>query len=170
MIKPKEFKKLIDLTYEAHQEKCTRKEFRQEGKVPFVVHPLWCALMLLNDTRIPFEERELGYQVLLLHDFLEDTSQKIPDYINPKVVNLVKEMTHQFWEEEKAIDEKSDFVKLLKLCDKLASLYDENIRPDPKRRREWKKLIERLLSAVQKKYGNIRIVTMAKALLEETDW
>lgn len=169
-IEPKNLKRLLDFVYSAHQEHNTRKDFRQDGKVPFIVHPMWCALTLLNDQRIPFEERELGYQVLLLHDILEDTSLEIPDYIDPKVLEHVKEMTHNTWEEEQNIDSKSPFIKLLKLCDKIASMYDETVRDEPVRRKEWKALTQKLLNDVKNHYGEIRLVTLAKAILNDSNW
>jgi len=170
IIKPKKLKQLLDLVYSAHQEHNTRKDFRQNGKVPFFVHPIWCALTILNDQRIPFEERELGYQVLLLHDILEDTSLEIPDFVDRKVLEFVKEMTHETWEEEQNIENKSDFIKLLKLCDKIASMYDETVRSEPQRRKEWKILTLKLLNDVENHYGNIRLVTLAKAVLNDSDW
>lgn len=169
-ISPQKFKQLLDLIYVAHQEHNTKKDFRQDGKVPFIVHPVWCALTILNDQRIPFEERELGYQVLLLHDILEDTSLEIPDYIDPKVLELVKEMTHETWDEEQNIENKSDFIKLLKLCDKVASMYDETVRDEPKRRKEWKALTQKLLNDVENHYGDIRLVTLVKAILNASNW
>lgn len=169
-IEPKNLKRLLDLIYSAHQEHNTRKDFRQDGKVPFIVHPIWCALTILNDQRIPFEERELGYQVLLLHDILEDTSLEIPDYVDQKVLDCVGEMTHDTWEEEQNIENKSDFIKLLKLCDKIASMYDETVRDEPQRRREWKSLTQKLLSDVENHYGNIHLVVLAKAILNDSNW
>jgi|SRR3989344_2500351 len=170
MIKPEELKRLLDFTYSAHQEHNKNKDFRQNGKVPFVIHPLWCATMLLNDTRIPFEERRIGYQALLLHDVLEDTTLELPDYIEAEVVDLVKHMTHQTWEEEQHVDQKPVFVQLLKLIDKVASMYDETVRPDPQRRKEWKELIQKLLKNVETQYKDSRIVTVAHAILNNTDW
>lgn len=169
-IEPKNMKQLLDFIYGAHQEYNSRKDFRQDGKVPFIAHPIWCALTLLNDQRIPFEEREIGYQVLLLHDVLEDTSLEIPDFVDAKVLDLVREMTHGTWEEEQNVEDKSDFIKLLKLCDKIASMYDETVREDPQRRKEWKALTQSLLADVEKHYGNIRLVTLAKAVLDNSDW
>lgn len=172
MIEAKEFKRLLDFVYSAHQEHCTKKDFRQDGKVPFIVHPIWCAMILLNDTRVPYEERRIGYQALLLHDVLEDTSLKLPDWVEPEVAKLVEEMTYETWEEEKAIDinKKSPLVQLLKLCDKTASMYDENVRPDPQKRHEWRELTRKLLKNVEQNYKNSRVVSVAKAILENTDW
>lgn len=136
-----------------------------------MVHPFWCALMFLNDQRIPYEERYIGYQALLLHDVKEDTDLPIPDWVDKKVVALVDEMTHETWEENLKTEGMSPFVKLLTLVDKLATLYDESIRPDPVRRKQWKELVEKLLNDVRKTYGDdSRIVTTAKATLETTIW
>lgn len=169
-IEPKKLKQLLDFVYLAHQEHNTRKDFRQKGKVPFIVHPVWCAFTLLNDQRIPFAERKLGYQVLLLHDILEDTGLKVPDWVDPQVLQYVQEMTHKTWEEEQAVEGKIPFIKLLKLCDKIASIYDETVKDDLKKRREWKALTQKLLHDVENHYGNIRLVTLAKAVLRDTSW
>jgi len=169
-IKHKDFKKLLDFVYKAHQEHNTKCDFRQKGKVPFIVHPIWCALTLLNDQRIPFKERKIGYQILLLHDVLEDTSLDMPNYVDSKVVKGVKEMTHSSWEEEQNISKKSNFIKLLKLCDKIASMYDETVKRGPKRRREWKILTQKLLKDVENHYGNIQLVILAKAILKNCNW
>jgi (p)ppGpp synthase/HD superfamily hydrolase len=169
-IEPRDLKRLIDLAYTAHQEHNIRNDFRQNGKVPFVVHPMWCALTILNDQRIPFEERKLGYQVLLLHDVLEDTSLEIPADVDREVLRYVKEMTHDSWEEEKNLAGKSPFIKLLKLCDKIASMYDETVRDNPKHRKEWKALTQKLLEDVESHYGDIRLVLLAKAVLDACHW
>lgn len=171
-IEPEELKRLLDYAYIAHQEKSTRDPFRQEGKLPFVIHPVWCALTLLNDNRVPFADRQMGYQALLLHDVLEDTSAGLPDFISPEVAVLVKEMTYQTWEEEQAaVLKKSPLLKLMKLLDKTATMYDEGMKKGgDKKKREWKVLTAQLVQHVEKEYGNIRAVTLAKALLQNTDW
>ncbi|MFH1207858.1 MAG: hypothetical protein V1668_04690 [Patescibacteria group bacterium] len=170
-IEPKNLKQLLDFVYSAHQEHNTNKDFRQQGKVPFIVHPMWCALTLLHDQRIPFEERKLGYQILLLHDVLEDTGLALPDDLDKKVIDGVKEMTFENWEQEKnQLENKPIFIKLLKLVDKIASMYDENVRPDATKRREWKEVTQKLLTDVENHYGNIRLVILAKAILNASNW
>ncbi len=169
-IEPRKLKQLLDFIYSAHQEHNTRQDFRQKGKVPFFVHPVWCAFTLLNDQRIPFAERELGYQVLLLHDIIEDTSLKLPDWVDPQVAGYVQQMTHETWEEEQDVDEKTPFIKLLKLCDKIASVYDETVKDEGEKRKEWKALVKKLLCDVEEYYGHIRLVALAKAVLNGTDW
>ncbi len=171
-VEDKEFKKLLDFAYIAHQEKSTRDPYRQDGKLPFIVHPIWCALTLLEDNRVPFEERKVGYQALLLHDVLEDTSAGLPDFISPEVAKLVQEMTYQTWEEEQAaVLTKSPLLKLMKLIDKTATMYDEAMRKGgDEKKRQWKALMEKLVKDVEAHYGNIRVITIAKAILQDTNW
>ena len=168
-IKPEDLKRLLDFVYLAHQKHNIRNDFRQNGKIPFITHPIWCAFTILNDQRIPFKERKLGYQVLLLHDVLEDTNLKLPDYVDRKVSEYVEDMTYDNWEEERTnINNMSHFVKLLKLCDKIASMYDETVTDA--RRKEWKILTQKLVGDVEDYYGKIQLVVLAKALLNELDW
>ena len=68
------------------------------------------------------------------------------------------------------ISKKSNFIKLLKLCDKIASMYDETVKRGPKRRREWKTLTQKLLKDVENHYGNIQLVILAKAILKNCNW
>jgi (p)ppGpp synthase/HD superfamily hydrolase len=94
MISSKQYKKLLDFAHSAYQENnISNQAYRQDGKVPYINHPLWCATLLLADTEVPWEERELGFQALILHDVLEDTSLKLPEWINPAVQKIVEEMT-----------------------------------------------------------------------------
>ena len=80
-------------------------------------------------------------------------------------------MTFENWEQEKSqLENKPIFIKLLKLADKIATMYDENVRPDSIKRKEWKELTQKLLDDVENHYGNIRLVTLAKAILKDTDW
>lgn len=169
-IDPKDFKTILDLAYTAHQKYNKKDSTRQRGGVPFVVHPIWCALTILNDQKIPFEEREIGYQVLMLHDVLEDTNFDISkENISSEVLNYVKEMTFESWGEEKVeVLQKTPFVKMLKLCDKISSMYDECV--GIRKRGEWKELTEKLLVDVERYYGRIRLVTIAEAILNESDW
>ena len=178
MIQASELRKYFDLAYAAHQNhaKEVDKEYRQRdsnGKKqgPFVTHTWWCALMMMNDSRLPRDVRELGYKVLLLHDVLEDTNLPLPDFVEPSVVELVKQMTFETWEEEKiAVRKGSLMLKLLKLFDKVATMYDEAIRPDPIKRKEWKELVIDLVRDVEKIYPDARIIVVAKAILPTVDW
>lgn len=169
-ITSEQFKKLIDFAYNAYQKhNVTSQEYRQDGKVPYIMHPLWCATLLLNDQLIPFKKRKLGFQVLLLHDVIEDTDLSMPDWISREVRNYVQEMTFSTWEEAKREKpKKSIFMKLLFLYDALSSMYEFHV--SKKKQKEWKKLTNDLLEEVENHYGNIRIVQIAKPILENTNW
>ena len=170
MISHKRFKKLLDFSYSAYQLKnIDSHTYRQAGKVPYLTHPLWCSLIFLNDALIPIKLRKVGYEALLLHDILEDTNAKLPKWVGDKVRKLVSEMTFPSWEEEKKVLlTKPPFIKLLKLVDKLASMYDLDVMP--KNKKGWKKITFALLKDVEKKYGQIRVVQIGKAILKGTDW
>lgn len=166
----KKLKKLFDFSYKAYQEKnVTGQEYRQLYKIPYLVHPFFCAAMLIADQRLPDEKRKLGFQALILHDVLEDTSAKLPRWVNPKVKKLVKEMTFEDWEKKKKeVGKKSKFVKLLLLVDGIANMYEET--PNPKKWKDYKKQVQYLLKEVRKDYPKSRIVQMGKMIIENTNW
>ena len=45
---------------------------------PYVIHPIWSAMTLLTETSLSEEIRLTGYQALLWHDTLEDTTLPLP--------------------------------------------------------------------------------------------
>lgn len=110
-----EYLRYLAFAFDAYQnQNITGQEFRQNGKVPYANHPIWCATTLFHDTRIPWEPRERGFKVLLLHDVLEDTSVTLPSWVSADVVKYVKEMTFKnFAEAVMKIPKKEPFVKLL---------------------------------------------------------
>lgn len=170
MIDSQEFKRYLDFAFDAYQNhNITDQAYRQDGKVPYFVHPLWCATMLVTDTRIPYKERELGFKTLILHDVLEDTDLTLPDWVEPEVVELIKQMT--FKSSDSALDLVSSEpinIKLLHLADGLSSMYEEHV--SEKRRSKWKTILATNLVDIESHYGNIRLVQIAKAILENTDW
>lgn len=173
VVSPQEFRSLVDFIYQAHQEHVARPDHdtRQDGKVPYITHPLWCAMMLLNDKTISFEERRIGYQALLLHDVLEDTSLLLPDDLDPQVKKLVEDMTYTSWEEEKqGVMQKDVFLKLLKLLDKVSTMYDAETLSRPEKNPDWKAFTKQLLEDVRPKYGNSQVVAVAEAIINMSNW
>ena len=173
IVSPQELKRFIDFAYKAHQEHIARPDhdMRQDGKVPYITHLLWCAMMLLGDKTIPFEERKKGYQALLLHDVLEDTSLPLPDDIDPEVKQLVEDMTYDSWEEEKkGVMEKGEFLKLLKLLDKTSTMYDSRTLSRPEKNPDWVKFTKQLLEDVRPRYGHSQVVAVAEAIINASDW
>lgn len=179
-IKSEELKKYLDFAYSAYQENNNSGQaYRQNGRVPYLMHPLWCASMLIADSDVPFEHRELGVKALILHDVLEDTSLELPDWVTQEVKDTVEELTFDSLEEAiEKYDNKTPFIKLLMLYDKLSSMYENHVAVNPKfseeeakaRRRKWKNFVERGIVEVEKEYGNIRIVQVAKVVADNTDW
>jgi len=106
----------------------------------------------------------------MLHDVLEDTSLPLPEWVSPEAKELIEQMTHESWEEEQKIEGKEPIIHLLKLCDKLHTMYEETLRPDPTRRREWKELMQKLLESVNLHYPKCRVSTFAQAIIDDTDW
>jgi len=164
--------KLFMFAHDAHTNHNLRGEDHviRRGLYPYIIHPMWAAGTLVADPTLPKEERILGYQILVLHDVLEDTSIKLPEWVSEEVKSGVQALTHDNWEEEQdAVTHYTPFLKLLKLCDKIQTMYELAI-VDPKKAHEWKQLIERLVVDVEAHYGKTRVVVIAKALLEDTDW
>lgn len=170
MIQSDYLKKLIDFAFDAYQNHTINgEEYRQNGNVPYFFHPTWCASILLTDTRIPYEERELGYQVLILHDVLENTDVDLPDWVSAEVKSEVQEMTYESYAEAiEKLPNKTPFRKLLSLVDLLASMYEEHVKE--KNRSIWMKFTKMLTEDVEKHYGNIRIVQLSKTIVANTDW
>ncbi|MFH1766680.1 MAG: hypothetical protein ABH826_01145 [Patescibacteria group bacterium] len=170
MISAEEYKKLTDLAFRAYQNhNVTNQEYRQLGRVPYTVHPMWCATMLICDTKIPRKQRELGFKALILHDVLEDTDMTLPKWVEPRVQKIVQELTFESPADAlKQIFGKSHFIKLLLLIDMLASMYEDHVSPH--HRGLWKKAVHHLIKEVEEKYGNTRIVQVAKVIHKNTDW
>lgn len=169
MITAEELKKYIDFAYSAYQEHNTSgQEYRRSGQVPYLEHVLWASMMLMADTAVPQKEREIGSKALLLHDVLEDTDLPLPEWVEPEVKDLVEQMTFKNWAETKAVVPTLPVsTKLLILYDKLMTLYEGHIRKE--RFEDWKSFCQYLLDEVEKQYGNIRIVHVGKAIIENSD-
>lgn len=135
-----------------------------DRKTPYIVHPIWCAMTLLSETKLDESIRFIGYQALLFHDVLEDTNAVLPDEINSDVKELIKSMTFiSFQEETQGIWQCSILVRLLKLYDKTSNLLDGSHMSDKK----WNTYVEfviTLIADVETNFGQLNIVKMAKAI------
>lgn len=170
ILPPDTLKRLFEFCHHAYLEQNTSGQaFRQEGQVPYFVHPLWCAMMMVTDTRIPAEERRVGVQALFLHDILEDTNAALPEWVEPRVKRLVEQLTFESWEQAlKEVPKKPIEVKLLILFDSLSSMYEEHVSLS--KRPQWKQKVLDLLRDVDAHYGDLRIVQVGKAIAAGTDW
>lgn len=169
---PELTKKLFEFAYDAHNNHNTagQDHIIRRGLYPYVIHPMWAASTLVMDPDLPKEERILGFQILMLHDVLEDTSVALPDWVSQEVQEGVQMLSHESWEQELVdIESYPPFFKLLKLCDKVQTLYEKGVVL-PEKRSRWKQLVQELARDVEAHYGNARIVVIANALTKHTDW
>ena len=172
ILDPELTKKLFEFAHDAHQNHNTQGQdhVMRRGMYPYIIHSMWAACTLIMDPKIPKEERIIGYQILVLHDVLEDTSKKLPDWVSDEVKAGVQSLTHNNWQEEQeAVTHYTPFLKLLKLCDKMQTMYELAIN-DPIKARQWKTLIKNLVRDVEAHYGKTKVVVTANALLEDTKW
>jgi hypothetical protein len=167
-----QFTKYISFVAIAHQEKTLStakalRTFPSGEKTPYFAHSLWCAVMLWLDSGLPESIRYPGAQALLFHDILEDTSALLPDDVSDEVRYLVQEMTYRggFNEEKTVVLMKSPFIQLLKLYDKTATLYDGDMKPG--RVYEWTEFMLKLIDTVEREYGTINIILLARELIKK---
>ena len=135
-----------------------------DGRTPFAIHPIWCAMTLLGETRLPDAVRHEGYLTLLWHDILEDSTLGLPAGCPPRIRGLVEEMTFDGLDDEFVrLWERGDMVKLLKLYDKVSQFFDGTWLTDQR----WNRLLEhtlRLQAFVESTYGELNIVRIARAV------
>ena len=152
---------------DAHNTKpvASHKAFRKwDGKTPYSIHPIWCAMTLLHETALPGELRSTGAEALLMHDILEDTTADLPGWTSDKTRLLVNEMTFASTDEEmNLVWSRRPFVRLLKLYDKVSNLMDGAWMSDG-RRRAYIKYTRKLADDVGKNFGELNIVKITRAL------
>jgi len=135
-----------------------------DGKTPYSVHPIWCAMTLLMETTLSEEIRTLGAQALLLHDVLEDTTAGLPDDTPAEVRALVEGMTFESSDEEmELIWSRSLEIKLLKLYDKVSNLLDSSWM-SPEKRNRYAAYLLRLCDDVEPHYKELNIIRIARAI------
>lgn len=173
----KSFLQYLSIAAEAHQEKTNKfgkkERVMQSGGIPYVMHPLWCSTMVYMEPLLPESIRIPSTLALLLHDILEDTTVKLPETLDKETNKLINAMTvekeaqYNFssWAKEKqTILDKPIHIQLLKLYDKTATLYD-CVLPE-KRFKEWTDVVEKLAENVEKAYGTLNIVILARSLVQ----
>jgi (p)ppGpp synthase/HD superfamily hydrolase len=149
------------------------KAYRQwDGKTPYSVHPIWCAMTILTETTLNEKQRQDGAIALLYHDILEDTTVPLPTWLPPEVKKLVEDMTFYGGskEEMEKVWEKSPFVRLLKLYDKVSNLLDGrntwmSKKEDPNYRQKYEGYTLSLCADVEKNFGRLNITLIARTIL-----
>jgi len=137
-----------------------------DNKTPYIIHPTWCAMTLLTETTLSEDLRFLGYQALLWHDVLEDTTMnELPDGTHNTVCQYVGNMTFTSFDEEvQNIWSKDKEIQLFKLYDKTSNLLDGTWMTDNKLNR-YKEFTKKLMNKVQDEYGQLNIVKIAKSFI-----
>lgn len=160
----------INFTVKSHQEQSLKPEkavrtFPSGESNPYFTHPLWCAMTILMETKLPESIRWIGAEALLFHYILEDTSAELPTDISPEAKNLVEAMTFtDFHAEVRETLKKPPLNQLLKLYDKTATLYDGVVKDNASKK--WYNYVANLANNVEKEYGELNIVLLAKTLLD----
>lgn len=157
----------IAWAFNAHQKNAITPEKsvrRWDKKTPYVMHPIWCAMTLLAETRVPEKERELGYQALLFHDMIEETTKTFPQGCDLAVVALVEDKTFPHREiEMQEIWNKKPLVILLTLIDKTSNLMDGTWM-DAAKHANYVSYVSELCEEVERLYGELNITRIARAL------
>ena len=133
-----------------------------DRNIPYWIHPLWCASMILSEPLLSEIQRHRGALALLYHDAAEcERGAMIPS----SVLELVDDMTFEGFDEEmQLLMSKSDFVILLKLYDKTHNLLDGHWM-SKERKSEYRVHTLRLIEHVRGVYGDLQICKMARMLI-----
>lgn len=158
----------IEFVVDAHKNHCKkgRPQIRIfDGKTPYHVHLLWCATAILQEPNLPIEIRNKGSLALLYHDILEDTTKELPNWLPKEVVECIKDMTFDSSEDEwKTLWSKNIEIRLFKLYDKTNNLLDSTWMKAERRKRHVGHL-KKLIKDVEKNYGQLNIIKIAKSLI-----
>lgn len=160
---------LIEFVLAVHAKRpiLPRKAARKwDGKTPYGIHPVWCAMALLHETKLSEEERYAGAETLLLHDIWEDTTAGLPAGTQNEIHLLVQDMTYGSTEEEmKLVWSRPPFIRLLKLYDKVSNLMDGAWMSD-EQRKKYAEYTKKLADDAKENFGDLNIVKIAYALTE----
>lgn len=147
--------------YAITKKKSVRKA---DGKTPYSIHPIWCAMTIGHEQALTEEFREWGMQVLFFHDMLEDSRLPLPPTVSAEVRCGIIEMTFEnFSREREHIWESSPAIRLLKLYDKVSNLMDGTWMSEEKRR-EYAEYTKELANDVEQNFFDLNIVRIARAI------
>lgn len=157
----------IEYSMDSHSRFSTKESNatrKWDGETPYGVHPTWCAMTLLHETRLPAELRKSGAEALALHDVLEDTTRPLPEKTSERVRQLVDGMTFESSRSEmQLIWDRSPEIRLLKLYDKVSNIMDGAWMSQEKRA-AYLSYTKRLADDVERNFGALTIVKIARAL------
>lgn len=149
-----------------------RRIRKWDGETPYFVHPIWCAMAFLQETRLAGDakrDREDCALALLFHDFKEETTLALPEWLSAKVVALVGHMTisadsGSTQKEIEVIWKLPSIIRLLKLYDKVSNLLDGSWMSDEKWNKQYVPYVLKLANDVEVNYGDLNIVRMVRAV------
>ena len=165
-----EMPRYLLLGWEAHDKyaRTTRDRVRRhDNKTPYIVHPTWAASSIMQDPSLPVELRWLGWRVLILHDVLEDTTLKLPDWVPEEVCRSVEMMSFESSQVEmKDIWSRPGGIRLFKLYDKVSNLLDGTWMDsrEPGYRERYEQYALRLADDVELRFGTLNICRIARAI------
>lgn len=158
------------LTVQAHSlyAKSPKKAVRfADGKTPYSVHPIWCAMTIACEHALPEPLRLWGIEVLFFHDVIEDTDFVLPTSTGSEVKDGVRAMTFESYDAEcEHIWEAQPEIRLLKLYDKVSNLLDAGWMPK-KKLEQYKAYTRKLAVDVKNNFGDLNIVRIAFVMTEE---
>lgn len=154
----------------AHQNlaKSPNKTVRRfDNETPYSIHPLWCATMIAAEVSLPESLRTEGTFTLLYHDILEDTTADIPSNLPPDIRKSIEDMTFMGGMSQEMIEiwGKEPKIRLFKLYDKVSNLLD-SAWMTPERRRIYVEHTRKLIEDVEKNFGPLNIIKIAKTIVE----
>ena len=163
-----EVRNVIELSYQAHTHHALRPEkaFRKwDRRTPYFVHPVWCAMTILQEPSLAEPLRRRGAQALALHDVLEDTTLELPASVPPAVRKLVLGMTFAGGSAEEMVEvwNRTPEIRLLKLYDKTCNMLDDGFMSD-ERRAKTRRYVRKLARDVESNYPGTNVVKLALAL------
>jgi hypothetical protein len=155
---------LIKKAHIEHAKKSDDSVRFHDRSTPYIIHPLWCAMTIMTETKLPENLRLNGYQTLMWHDVLEDTDFELPNDMNFEIISMIQDMSFDSFEfERELIWQKSTFIRLLKLYDKTSNLLDASHLTDQK----WNAYVDftqKLIMDAEQNYGELNIVKISKSI------
>ncbi|MFH0960254.1 MAG: hypothetical protein V1897_16295 [Pseudomonadota bacterium] len=167
------FRSAIISCIEGHANHAKRGNTRKwDKKTPYAIHPLWCAITFLQETKLSGDAKRRRVQcalALLFHDFKEDTTAVLPQWLPRGTVELVNSMTFSVEADSTVIEmrqvwKRLPIVRLLKLDDKVSNLMDGVWMSDEKWNTQYVPYVLQLATDVERNYGDLNIVRVARAV------
>lgn len=169
MILAHELSSLIHYVIDVHHRasKDPAQAFRRfDGKTPYSIHPIWAAMTILHEGKLPEDVRERGGKVLLVHDVREDTNALLPEWMLSELeIKRVAELTFANDDEPYIlIWERSDEAKLFHLYDCTSNLLNRGTAA-PERTKRKKEHVAHLIDHLRPMYGDLYIMDFALAIV-----